>query len=205
MEFLCRLKMHVQDMQMDHSPINSWKQQPYTAFRRQKDLPSWWDYKDPALHYELLKPHSGRNKEGDSCSVRDEHSSRGVEGKKPFCDKTQKCCFSANAISYIFVAWWAQQHSWSVASDGNCSAPCHTWLCPHTERGTDPMIAVTVAWESEATLIHSQPPLPNCLQPNNLFRIIHELITLEEKNFICIITLDLKAINYARAINTAPG
>lgn len=105
---------------------------------------------------------------------------RGGRGP-PFCDKTQKSCFSANAISYIFVVWWAQQHSWSVASDGNCSAPCHTWLCPHAERGTDPMVAVTVAGESEATLIHSQPPLLNCLQPNILFRIIHELITLEEK------------------------
>lgn len=67
---------------------------------------------------------------------------------------------------------------------------CHvTQSCapsPHAERGTDPMVVVTVAAESRGVLIHSQPPSHLCLQPSILFRFIHELITGVEKTLFAL-------------------
>lgn len=105
-------------------------------------------------------------------------------GEKPFCDRTQKSCFSANAISYIFVARWAEQHSWSVASDGNCSAPCHTGPCPKSScwavnwsHGRSDSCWRKRAHADSFSASSSQPRL----QPSILFRFIHELIAREEK------------------------
>ena len=83
-----------------------------------KSIPSGWDYKRSCpckSHFQV---------EIKRVTVVQLEVTIHVEGGKPLCDKTRKSCFSANAISYIFVARWAQQHSWSVASDGDCLAPC---------------------------------------------------------------------------------
>lgn len=204
MEFSYRLKMRVQDMQMNCSPIMHWKNSP---------------------KYPVNELHSGTKKTFHhdgiikilplimSCK-----SHFQVEIKRVTVVQLEVNIHlgeekSLSVIRPRNLVFLLMRFHTFLLHGGLSSIPgllprmgivqCHvTHSCApshHAERRTDPMVVVTVSGESKRMLIHSQPPLP--IPVSSLASFSHLFMSssfgAKKKKIICIITLHLKAINYA--------